>query len=74
MENKVNARILFRRNESVAEKMLTNWFAFLLYDFIKVGFVFVFGILKLSLKLIDLLGLRRHTIVHIILVNKTTNI
>ena len=24
-----------RRNESVAEKMLTNWFAFLLYDFIR---------------------------------------
>jgi plexin A len=24
-----------RRNESVVEKMLTNWFAFLLYDFIR---------------------------------------
>jgi plexin A len=29
-----NPKILLRRNESVAEKMLTNWFAFLLYDFI----------------------------------------
>jgi plexin A len=36
IESKQNARILFRRNESVAEKMLTNWFAFLLYEFIKV--------------------------------------
>ena len=32
---KNNPRILFRRNESVAEKMLSNWFAFLLYDFIR---------------------------------------
>ena len=36
IDSKQNERILFRRNESVAEKMLTNWFAFLLYDFIKV--------------------------------------
>ena len=34
MDTKNNPKILFRRNESVAEKMLTNWFAFLLYDFI----------------------------------------
>jgi plexin A len=32
---KNNPRILFRRNESVAEKMLSNWFAFLLFDFIR---------------------------------------
>jgi hypothetical protein len=32
---KNNPRVLFRRNESVAEKMLSNWFAFLLYDFIR---------------------------------------
>jgi plexin A len=32
---KNNPKILLRRNESVAEKMLTNWFAFLLHDFIK---------------------------------------
>ena len=25
------------RTESVAEKMLTNWFTFLLYKFLKVG-------------------------------------
>ena len=31
-----NAKILFRRSESVAEKMLTNWFAFLLHRFLKV--------------------------------------
>lgn len=27
----------FHRTESVAEKMLTNWFTFLLYKFLKVG-------------------------------------
>lgn len=27
----------FLRTESVAEKMLTNWFTFLLYKFLKVG-------------------------------------
>ncbi|CAG5119136.1 unnamed protein product, partial [Candidula unifasciata] len=32
---KVNPKILLRRNESVAEKMLTNWFTFLLYKFLK---------------------------------------
>lgn len=31
---KNNPKILFRRNESIAEKMLSNWFAFLLYEFI----------------------------------------
>ena len=35
IDTKNNPKILLRRNESVAEKMLTNWFAFLLYDFIK---------------------------------------
>lgn len=30
------------RTESVAEKMLTNWFTFLLYKFLKVADVFVF--------------------------------
>ncbi len=34
IDTKNNPKILLRRNESVAEKMLTNWFAFLLYDFI----------------------------------------
>ena len=34
IDTKNNPKILMRRNESVAEKMLTNWFAFLLYDFI----------------------------------------
>ncbi|CAG5132853.1 unnamed protein product [Candidula unifasciata] len=32
---KVHPKILLRRNESVAEKMLTNWFTFLLYKFLK---------------------------------------
>lgn len=30
------------RTESVAEKMLTNWFTFLLYKFLKVTDSFVF--------------------------------
>lgn len=34
IDSKNNPKILLRRNESVAEKMLTNWFAFLLFDFI----------------------------------------
>jgi hypothetical protein len=29
--------VFFFRNESVAEKMLTNWFTFLLYKFLKVS-------------------------------------
>jgi hypothetical protein len=33
-------KILLRRTESVAEKMLTNWFTFLLHKFIKVSLVF----------------------------------
>ncbi|RUS74742.1 hypothetical protein EGW08_017493, partial [Elysia chlorotica] len=32
---KAHAKLLLRRNESVAEKMLTNWFTFLLYKFLK---------------------------------------
>ncbi|XP_035826878.1 plexin-A2 [Aplysia californica] len=32
---KVHPKLLLRRNESVAEKMLTNWFTFLLYKFLK---------------------------------------
>jgi plexin A len=35
VDTKNNPKILFRRNESVAEKMLANWLAFLLYDFIR---------------------------------------
>lgn len=35
IDTKNNPKILMRRNESVVEKMLTNWFAFLLYDFIR---------------------------------------
>jgi len=34
---KKEAKILLRRSESVAEKMLSNWFAFLLQKFLKVG-------------------------------------
>ncbi|CAL1531518.1 unnamed protein product [Lymnaea stagnalis] len=32
---KVHPKLLLRRNESVAEKMLTNWYTFLLYKFLK---------------------------------------
>lgn len=35
------------RTESVAEKMLTNWFTFLLYKFLKVTDIFVFNHTKL---------------------------
>ena len=30
-------KLLMRRTECVAEKMLTNWFTFLLYRFLKVS-------------------------------------
>ncbi|RNA23642.1 plexin-A2 isoform X1 [Brachionus plicatilis] len=50
IESKNNPKILFRRNESIAEKMLTNWFAFLLYDFIKECTGTPLYILFLSLK------------------------
>lgn len=30
-------KLLLRRTESVAEKMLTNWFTFLLYRFLRVS-------------------------------------
>ena len=32
-------KLLMRRTECVAEKMLTNWFTFLLYRFLKVNFL-----------------------------------
>ncbi|KAF1404174.1 Plexin-A2, partial [Spheniscus humboldti] len=35
LENKNHPKLLLRRTESVAEKMLTNWFAFLLHKFLK---------------------------------------
>ncbi|KAL8574219.1 hypothetical protein ACOMHN_027873 [Nucella lapillus] len=35
VESKNTPKLLLRRNESVAEKMLTNWFTFLLYKFLK---------------------------------------
>ncbi|CAF1580089.1 unnamed protein product, partial [Didymodactylos carnosus] len=34
-QDRNNSKILLRSNESVAEKMLTNWFAFLLYHYIR---------------------------------------
>uniref|UniRef100_A0A8B9L165 Plexin A2 n=1 Tax=Astyanax mexicanus TaxID=7994 RepID=A0A8B9L165_ASTMX len=36
LESKNHPKLLLRRTESVAEKMLTNWFAFLLHKFLKV--------------------------------------
>ncbi|MGH0169251.1 UNVERIFIED_CONTAM: hypothetical protein FKN15_069686 [Acipenser sinensis] len=35
LENRNHPKLLLRRTESVAEKMLTNWFTFLLYRFLK---------------------------------------
>lgn len=35
VEGKNHPKLLLRRTESVAEKMLTNWFTFLLYKFLK---------------------------------------
>ncbi|XP_067833678.1 plexin A3-like, partial [Heptranchias perlo] len=35
LENKNHPKLLLRRTESVAEKMLTNWFTFLLHRFLK---------------------------------------
>uniref|UniRef100_A0A7N6BDZ6 Plexin-A2 n=1 Tax=Anabas testudineus TaxID=64144 RepID=A0A7N6BDZ6_ANATE len=35
VESKNHPKLLLRRTESVAEKMLTNWFAFLLHKFLK---------------------------------------
>ncbi|RWS17561.1 plexin A-like protein [Dinothrombium tinctorium] len=35
MEGKSHPKLLLRRNESVAEKMLSSWFAFLLHKFLK---------------------------------------
>uniref|UniRef100_A0A8D0GD33 Plexin-A1 n=1 Tax=Sphenodon punctatus TaxID=8508 RepID=A0A8D0GD33_SPHPU len=35
LESKNHHKLLLRRTESVAEKMLTNWFTFLLYKFLK---------------------------------------
>uniref|UniRef100_A0A663LQB9 Plexin A1 n=1 Tax=Athene cunicularia TaxID=194338 RepID=A0A663LQB9_ATHCN len=37
LESKNHPKLLLRRTESVAEKMLTNWFTFLLYKFLKVS-------------------------------------
>ncbi|KAK1803364.1 hypothetical protein P4O66_004027 [Electrophorus voltai] len=38
LESKNHPKLLLRRTESVAEKMLTNWFTFLLYKFLKSTF------------------------------------
>lgn len=35
MDGKIHPKLLFRRTESVAEKMLSSWFTFLLYKFLK---------------------------------------
>ncbi|XP_065214455.1 plexin-A4-like [Planococcus citri] len=35
IQGKSHPKLLFRRSESVAEKMLSAWFAFLLYEFLK---------------------------------------
>ncbi len=35
-QDRNNSKILFRSNASIAEKMLSNWFAFLLFGYIKV--------------------------------------
>jgi hypothetical protein len=37
VEGKNHPKLLLRRTESVAEKMLTNWFTFLLYKFLRVS-------------------------------------
>ncbi|KAL7986128.1 hypothetical protein Chor_011294, partial [Crotalus horridus] len=37
LESKNHPKLLLRRTESVAEKMLTNWFTFLLYKFLKLS-------------------------------------
>ena len=37
VDGKNHPRLLLRRTESVAEKMLTNWFTFLLYKFLRVS-------------------------------------
>ncbi|KAA0707300.1 Plexin-A1 Semaphorin receptor NOV [Triplophysa tibetana] len=39
LESKNHPKLLLRRTESVAEKMLTNWFTFLLYKFLKLAAV-----------------------------------
>ena len=36
MDSGPNPKLLLRRTDSVAEKMLTNWFTFLLYRFLRV--------------------------------------
>ncbi|MEQ2181507.1 Plexin-A1, partial [Goodea atripinnis] len=41
LESKNHPKLLLRRTESVAEKMLTNWFTFLLYKFLKVRHSFI---------------------------------
>ncbi|XP_018019923.1 plexin A3 isoform X1 [Hyalella azteca] len=35
IDGKIHPKLLFRRTESVAEKMLSSWFTFLLYKFLK---------------------------------------
>jgi len=35
-QDRNNSKILLRSNASIAEKMLSNWFSFLLFGYIKV--------------------------------------
>jgi Plexin cytoplasmic RasGAP domain len=37
MESRNHPKLLLRRTDSVAEKMLTNWFTFLLYKYLVVS-------------------------------------
>ena len=39
LSTRQNPKLLLRRTESIAEKMLANWLCFLLYPYISVGLI-----------------------------------
>ncbi|MGH0166375.1 UNVERIFIED_CONTAM: hypothetical protein FKN15_066985 [Acipenser sinensis] len=60
LENRNHPKLLLRRTESVAEKMLTNWFTFLLHRFLKVCRLLKFTLLSLQTLPATLLGHAYH--------------
>ena len=54
MDSGNHPKLLLRRTDSVAEKMLTNWFTFLLYRFLRVCVTSCMDVCPLSTLLIEL--------------------
>lgn len=64
-QDRNNSKILLRSNASIAEKMLSNWFAFLLYGYIKVNFKQKKYVFQITLCVFFFLVSNRNILVHL---------